>query len=95
MMTLVDTIRQDAGQLKARFHLRRIGIFGSYARGEETPDSDLDILVEFEPEPETFNNYTDLMFYLEDRFGKHVDVVTVEALKPQLHEIILSEVSYA
>ncbi len=94
-MTLVDTIKRDAEALKARFHLKRIGIFGSYVRGEETPESDLDILVEFETDYETFNNYTDLKFYLEDRFGKNVDVVTVDALKPQLRDIILNEVSYA
>ena len=94
-MTLVDAIKQDAEGLKARFHLRRIGIFGSHARGEETPESDIDILVEFEPGFETFNNYTDLKFHLEDRFGRDVDVVTADALKPQLRDIILNEVSYA
>lgn len=94
-MTLVDAIKQDAEALKARFHLKRIGIFGSYVRGEETPESDIDILVEFEPDFETFYNFTDLKFYLEDRFGRKVDVVTVDALKPQLRDIILNEVSYA
>ena len=94
-MKVVNAIKQDAESLKARFHLKRIGIFGSYVRGEETQASDIDILVEFEPDFETFDNYTDLKFYLEDQFGKKVDVVTVDALKPQLRDIILNEVSYA
>lgn len=94
-MTLLYAIKQDAESLKVRFHLKRIGVFGSHARGEETPESDLDILVEFEPDFETFDNYTDLKFYLEDRFSRKVDLVTVDALKPQLRDIILNEVSYA
>lgn len=94
-MTVVNAIKEDAQALKARFHLKRIGIFGSHVRGEETPESDIDILVEFESAFETFDNYTDLKFYLEDRFGRKVDVVTVDALKPQLRDIILSEVTYA
>lgn len=94
-MKVVNAIKQDAESLKVRFHLKRIGIFGSYVRGEETHESDIDILVEFESDFETFDNYTDLKFYLEDRFGRKVDVVTVDALKPQLRDIILNEVSYA
>lgn len=95
MSAVLDEIKRDAEALKARFHLRRMGIFGSYARGEQTPQSDIDMLVEFDPGYETFDNYMDMKHYLEDRFGRKVDLVTADALKPQIREGILAEVSYA
>ena len=51
-----------------KFHIKKIGVFGSFARGEQTIDSDVDILVEFKENQETFDNYMDLKFYLEDLF---------------------------
>jgi len=78
-----------------KFGVKRIGIFGSFARGEEREDSDLDVLVVFEEGQKTFDNYMDLKFYLEDLFGREVDLVTERALKPQLKDIIMKEVVYA
>ncbi|WP_232308626.1 nucleotidyltransferase family protein [Methanosarcina lacustris] len=81
--------------IRQKFGVRRIGIFGSFARGEEREDSDLDVLVVFEEGQKTFDNYMDLKFYLEDFFGREVDIVTERALKPQLKDIIMKEVVYA
>ena len=81
--------------IRQKFGVRRIGIFGSFARGEEREDSDLDVLVVFEEGQKTFDNYMDLKFYLEDLFGREVDLVTERALKPQLKDIIMKEVVYA
>nr|WP_281085470.1 nucleotidyltransferase family protein [Methanosarcina acetivorans] len=78
-----------------KFGVKRIGIFGSFARGEEKEDSDLDVLVVFEEGQKTFDNYMDLKFYLEDLFGREVDLVTEKALRPQLEDIIMKEVVYA
>ena len=86
-------IREQAGNLKNRFAVRRIGLFGSIVRGEARPDSDLDVLVEFEVP--SFDHYMDLKFYLEDLFKRPVDLVTVASLKPRLREHILREVRYA
>ena len=75
------------------FGVRRIGLFGSVARGEGGPDSDLDFLVELERH--TARDYFDTLFFLEDHFGRRVDLVQVEALKPALRSYVLPEVRYA
>ena len=64
-------------------------------RGEEKPESDVDVLVEFREGEKTFDHYMDLKFYLEDIFGRKVDLVMKGAIKPRLREPILSEVVYA
>ena len=71
-----------------------IGIYltGSYARGEETPESDIDILVELNG-PIGWD-FTELNDYLEQLLGNRVDLVSIKALKPQLKDDILSEVVY-
>jgi len=53
------------------------------------------VLVVFEEGQKTFDNYMDLKFYLEDLFGREVDLVTEKALKPQLKDIIMKDVVYA
>lgn len=75
------------------FGVRRLGLFGSAARGEATDRSDLDFLVELEKK--TFDNYMDLKFFLEDLFGCKVDLVMKDAIKPRLREPILKETIYA
>lgn len=75
------------------FGVVRLGIFGSYARGEATPGSDMDFLVEFH-EP-TLQKYLRLKEYLEKLFGCSVDLVLATALKPRLKPIILGETVYA
>jgi predicted nucleotidyltransferase len=94
-MNVMGYIKDNADTLREKYHLKSIGLFGSHVRGEEAPDSDIDILVEFEPGYETFDNYMDLKYHFEDLFEKKVDLVTVDALKPQLRDIILNEASYA
>ncbi|HEX3006051.1 MAG TPA: nucleotidyltransferase family protein [Bacteroidales bacterium] len=81
--------------MRQKFGVKRIGIFGSFARGEERESSDLDVLVVFEEGQKTFDNYMDLKFYLEDLFGREVDLVTEKALKPQLKDIIMKDIMYA
>ncbi|MFH0824980.1 MAG: nucleotidyltransferase family protein [Pseudomonadota bacterium] len=75
------------------FGVRRLGIFGSYARGEQTETSDLDFLVEFNAA--TFDNYFDLKFFLEDLFGRPVDLVTADTIKSRIRPVILKETVYA
>lgn len=55
--------------LKEKFKVKEIGIFGSYARGEETFTSDIDILVDFEKKGKTFDNYMELKYFLEELLG--------------------------
>lgn len=72
------------------FGIRSIALFGSVARDEATTASDLDFLVEFEGSA-TFDRYMDLKFFLEDLFGKPVDLVRRKSLKPQIAESVLKE----
>jgi predicted nucleotidyltransferase len=75
------------------FSVKKIGVFGSYARGGQRPVSDIDIIVEL-AEP-TFDNYMDLKFRLEEVFQKNVDLVMAETVKPRLKPIIQKEAIYA
>lgn len=69
------------------FGVRSLALFGSVARDEAGPESDVDVLVEFE-EPLTFARYMDLKFYLEDLFGTRVDLVDAQALKPRIRPYV-------
>lgn len=78
--------------LGERFGVMRIGIFGSTARGDDRPESDVDVLVEFAPGQTTFRNFMELVFYLEDAFGRWVDLVTEPGLGKHLRPYAEQEV---
>ncbi|MDR2993765.1 MAG: nucleotidyltransferase family protein [Bacillus cereus] len=78
--------------LQEKYNVKRFGYFGSYARGEQTADSDLDILVEFSSPIGLA--FVELKQFLEEMIGIKVDLVTINALKPQIKDEILSEVIY-
>ena len=69
-----------------------VGLFGSFAKERQTPKSDVDILVEFAPDKHSFDNFMELSFFLEDLFGRKVEVLTPEALSPHIGPYILREV---
>jgi predicted nucleotidyltransferase len=73
-----------------RLGVRRLGLFGSAARNEATEASDLDFLVEFQQK--SFDAYMDLKDLLEDIFGRRVDLVLPETLKPRLRDRITEDV---
>jgi len=75
-----------------RLGVNRLGLFGSFVRGEQKPDSDVDILVEMESK--TFGAYVEVLDFLEDLFGRKVDLVPEEDIKPLLRNRILREVVY-
>jgi len=72
------------------FGVKSLAIFGSVARNEAKPESDLDLLVEF-AEKITFDRYMDLKIYLEDYLGMKVDLVSQKMLKPQIRTSVLAE----
>jgi len=86
-------LSEHKGELRERFKVKEIGIFGSFVRGEQGKRSDIDILVEFEEPPSLFE-FMDLEDYLSKLLGLKVDLVTREALKPRIGERILREVIY-
>ena len=94
-MNAINLLKEHENEISSKFHVSKIGIFGSFARGKGREDSDVDVLVEFNAGFKTFDNYMDLKYYLEVIFSRNVDLVTVSALKPQLKNDILQDVIYA
>jgi predicted nucleotidyltransferase len=80
-------------EIKKKFKVQSIGIFGSYVRGKSKKRSDVDVLVEFS-EPIGIFVFLDLEEYLQGLFGLKVDLVSKKALKPKIGENILNEVVY-
>lgn len=80
--------------IRNRFGIETIGIFGSVARGEDTPDSDVDIIYEFKPEYDTYDTYFDLSEYLESLFRRPVDLVSPHYLKPRIRPAVMQEVIF-
>lgn len=87
-----NTLRALKGELKRRFHVRRLGYFGSFATGRAHSDSDVDVLVEFSQPPGW--EFFELEELLETALRRRVDLVTTGALKAQLRDRILREVRY-
>ena len=77
-----------------KYGVKRIGLFGSFIRNKQKETSDVDILVEFEKGMKTFDNYMELKFYLEKLLGCRVDLVTADALKPQIKPYVMKEIEY-
>lgn len=78
-----------------KFGVVRIGLFGSFIRGESKNESDLDILIDFSTELETFENYMNTCTLLENIFkGYKLDIVTEKGLSPFIGPYILKEVEY-
>src|ERR1700741_3330768 len=78
-----------------QFGVRRWGLFGSFVNGRENEKSDVDILVEFDEDKKSFDNFMGLASFLEQRLGRRVELVTPESLSPHIGPHILREVEYA
>ncbi len=86
----LDILRELKPALVSRFGVKQLALFGSTARGEARPDSDIDILVSFNG-PATSRRYFGLQFLLEDTLGQPIDLVTDKALRPELKPFIEKE----
>ena len=80
-------------QLK-RLGVEKIALYGSVARNEATAESDVDVLVELADEKLTLEGYMDLCFFLEELFGRRVDVTTFRSLKPHWRDYVLADAVY-
>ena len=82
--------------MNRRYSIDRIGIFGSYIKGEDSKKSDLDLLVDFAPDADIgLLKFVEIENYLSDLLGVKVDLVERSALKPRIGKRILQEVVYA
>ncbi len=90
----VFTLLQDHKDRIRRFGVKRLGLFGSFVRQQQDAESDVDVLVEFEPERKTFDAFMQLAAFLEDLFERRVELVTPESLSPYIGPYILREIEY-
>ncbi|OFV68299.1 MAG: nucleotidyltransferase [Candidatus Syntrophoarchaeum caldarius] len=89
------TLKKYKSELKEKFGVKEIGVFGSYVRREQKKGSDIDILVEFHPDTEMdLIKFVELEEYLSKLLGIKVDLVMKSALKPRIGKRILKEVVY-
>ena len=89
---ILNTLDEHAAALKSR-GVVRIGVFGSQARGDAKPDSDIDILVTLVDHK--FKTYCNVLFYLEDLFQCKIDLVPEAQLKPRVKPYVMNDVIYA
>jgi hypothetical protein len=88
-------LKEHKQELRTRYGVKEIGLFGSYVKDEENDKSDLDILVEFEPTSKIdLIEFVELEDYLSELLGIKVDLVMKSALKPRIGKHILKEVVY-
>lgn len=80
-------------EVAKEYSVKKLGVFGSVARNEQTVKSDIDLLVEFS-KPVGFVTFMRLENFLTERLGEHVDLVTPDSLKPVIRQDVLSEVIY-
>src|SRR5699024_10986334 len=92
---ILEVLSENLKVWKSQYGVNRIALFGSYIHGEQNEMSDIDLLVEFEDQALTFDNYMDLKFNLEDLFQKSVDLVILDDIKPALKHSIIRSAKYA
>lgn len=90
---ILGLIRGNQDRIRA-YGVRKVGLFGSFVRDEQNLESDIDLLVEFEQDKKTFDNFMHLSFFLEEVLKRPVEIVTTDALSPYIGPHILKEVEY-
>lgn len=90
---VLKVLREELPYLRKKFNVKSIGLFGSFARGEQTPESDIDVLIDFD-KPVGFFKFMELEFYLSEKLGFKVDLVTPDALKPLIKPRVMDEAVY-
>jgi predicted nucleotidyltransferase len=89
-MNIPGILKDHYYEMKKKFRVKKMGLFGSCARGEQNTDSDIDILVDFEHP--TFDNFINLLFYCEDLLGRSVDLITEKNLSPYINLYVEKEI---
>lgn len=91
---ILNTIKTHKTEL-TKFGIQNIGLFGSYVRNEQSKNSDIDILIDFDPDKESFDNFMAAYDYFEQLFkGEKVEIVTKNGLSSHIGPKILKEVLY-
>ena len=88
---IIKVLKEHNNVLR-KYKVKKIGLFGSYVRRDQKKESDIDFLVEFEKH--SFDNFMDLVFYLEDLFGKKVELITNGSLSPYIQPYVEKEIKW-
>ena len=89
---IIEILRANMEPLRKEFHVKSIGVFGSYSRNEATSESDVDLIVDFD-KPMGLE-FISLSITLEQILKKKVDLISRNAIKPKYYEIIKNEIIY-
>lgn len=90
---IIDLLRKSRAKLSS-LGVKSVGLFGSFVRGDASAESDIDVLVELDPEKRTFDNFIEICFLLEELFDRKVEVVTADSISPYIKPYVLKEVEY-
>lgn len=97
--SIFQYLRENEAFFRSEFHVSKIGIFGSFARNEQRPDSDVDILIELDSNASNASNVFDLKWALREllkqKFAREVDICNARHIKPFAKEFILKDAVYA
>ncbi len=89
-------LKENRIYFKEQFHCVEIGLFGSFARNEQTSESDIDILVEFDKDtPDLYETEIRLKSFLKKQFGREIDICSKKWIKPIFKPLVLQEARYA
>jgi predicted nucleotidyltransferase len=89
---IIILLKAHKDELAQSFGVVSIGLFGSYARGEAREDSDIDIAIELPPDKKSLSNFLGIRRYLEEQFGKTVDLGIESTLKPLVRDLVAREI---
>src|SRR3972149_6803529 len=90
---IIDLLKQNSQEL-GKFGVYRIGVFGSFATGQQTPSSDIDLMVEFNAGQKNFRNFMGTASFTEDLLGRKVDLLTPQSLSPYIAPHIEKKIEY-
>lgn len=91
--TLLALLKANGKRLRS-FGVLNLSLFGSFVTGKMHPNSDVDLLVEFDPTQKSYDNFMELSFFLEDLLGRKVEMVTPQSLSKHIGPHILSKAEH-
>ena len=95
-ISILDYLKSNKDLFKSQYNVTKIGIFGSYARGEANDNSDIDVIVEFDDSTDDlFDRKYELREYLKSYFHKNIDLCREGSIKPVFRSLILKDAVYA